>query len=223
MKIGFITDIHELSGPLNKAISLAEKSGCDELACLGDIIGFDPLYHYGRSKINAGETVRMVQENFKWVVAGNHDNEYQEKTKLFTDYEQEFLSGLPDFIELEFGKTRIILSHYLFPDYTGSSMVFIRHQHQLDLMYDHFITENFQFAFCGHDHPTGVGFGYPKKSKWIHQFKKAIHYMPFNRYILDSQMTCCLLPPLATINAPPGLSIWDTNSKVLDVISLNHL
>jgi predicted phosphodiesterase len=73
MKIGIITDIHENVTMLEAVLRLAEAHGCDELACLGDIAGYDRRfysYHFTRS---AKRCVDLVRSNCRWVVAGNHD------------------------------------------------------------------------------------------------------------------------------------------------------
>jgi predicted phosphodiesterase len=73
MKIGIITDIHENAFMLRNVLELAERHGCNELACLGDIVGYDSrFYGYGQER-SARECTRLVKANCKWIVAGNHD------------------------------------------------------------------------------------------------------------------------------------------------------
>jgi len=73
MKLGIISDIHEDVENLKKALNVLEKSSCDEIVCLGDIIGF--CVHYNRYAHNrdAKECLRLVKQNCKYVVIGNHD------------------------------------------------------------------------------------------------------------------------------------------------------
>jgi predicted phosphodiesterase len=73
MKIGIITDIHENAPMLRKVIDLAEKHGCDELACLGDIVGYDSRFYGYQKERSARECVKLVKASCKWIVAGNHD------------------------------------------------------------------------------------------------------------------------------------------------------
>jgi len=74
MKLGLISDIHEDIISLAKALRMLEKAGCNEIACLGDIVGFStPFYTYHNTR-NANECIRLVSENAKYVVAGNHDH-----------------------------------------------------------------------------------------------------------------------------------------------------
>jgi len=73
MRIGILTDIHENSDLLVNALKTAEVSGCNELLCLGDIVGFDIRFYRYDLKRSASECVRLIKSNCKWVVAGNHD------------------------------------------------------------------------------------------------------------------------------------------------------
>lgn len=72
MKIGIITDIHENILMLREALRLADLNKCDELACLGDIIGFDTRF-YRYDDHSAKECLDLVKSNCRWIVAGNHD------------------------------------------------------------------------------------------------------------------------------------------------------
>ena len=218
MKIGLITDIHELAGSLKKALMLAETMRCDELACLGDIIGFDPdLYPAGEGR-SASECVRLIKENCKWVVAGNHDREQPVADHDLRNPDREYLRDLPDYLIIQAGPAPILISHYLYPDFTGSSMVFVRRLNQLERMFTFLNESGIHLAFAGHDHPAGVGFGYPEAGRWTNRIRRAFHYLPFHQYELDSQRMVCLLPAVAARSARPGFTVWDTENRTLDVI-----
>jgi predicted phosphodiesterase len=73
MKIAIISDIHEDYMSLMKAARIILKQGCNEVICLGDIVGFSvPYYHYFETR-DASACVKWVKEHCKYVVAGNHD------------------------------------------------------------------------------------------------------------------------------------------------------
>ncbi|MBW6500994.1 MAG: metallophosphatase family protein [Bacteroidales bacterium] len=56
MRIGIITDIHENTATLTEALRLASLNKCDEIACLGDIVGFEyPDF--------TGSTTQYVERN----------------------------------------------------------------------------------------------------------------------------------------------------------------
>ena len=73
MKFGIVSDIHEDIERLTEALSAIEKRKCDEVICLGDIIGFTyPNFGFFDTR-NASECIRLVKENCRYIVAGNHD------------------------------------------------------------------------------------------------------------------------------------------------------
>ncbi len=74
MRLAIISDIHEDVVNLTKALRMIEKANCDEIICLGDIVGFSvPYYKYIETR-NANRCISLISENVKYVVAGNHDH-----------------------------------------------------------------------------------------------------------------------------------------------------
>lgn len=73
MRIGIITDIHENVKMLQRALEIASMNKCDELVCLGDITGFDKRFYRYNYTRSASGCIKLIRENFRWIVAGNHD------------------------------------------------------------------------------------------------------------------------------------------------------
>lgn len=73
MKLAIIGDIHEDIVSLKKALRLIEKRACDEIACMGDIVGFSYPYYGHFATRNATACVQAVKSNCKFSVVGNHD------------------------------------------------------------------------------------------------------------------------------------------------------
>ncbi|OFY23243.1 MAG: hypothetical protein A2W98_02480 [Bacteroidetes bacterium GWF2_33_38] len=83
MKIAIISDIHEDITRLEMAFRLIDKKKCDEIICLGDIVGFSDIYYNYSSTKNASECIRLIRENCKIVLAGNHDLYAIQKTPIY--------------------------------------------------------------------------------------------------------------------------------------------
>lgn len=73
MKIGIFSDIHENVNMLEKALRLAEVHQCDDLVCLGDIVGYDQRFYAYLNNRNAKACLNLIRSNCRWIVAGNHD------------------------------------------------------------------------------------------------------------------------------------------------------
>jgi len=223
MRLGLVTDIHELAGSLGLVLKEAELRGCDEIACLGDIMGWEPDLYPSGFKSNPNETIQMVRTTCKWCVSGNHDSEALLTRTDLTDENRSFLASLPGYQIIKPVRDHVLLSHYLYPDFTGSSMVFIRRLSQLDELTNFFQSNSVQLAFAGHDHPSGAGFGYPSVPKWFNRFRKAFHYFPYGRYDLDGESVVCLVPAVATRSGRAGFAIWDTTDHWFEAIQIHSI
>lgn len=74
MKLAFISDIHEDIEYLSIALKKIEKLRCDEIACLGDIVGFSVPHYKHYDTRNANACINLIAQNCKYAVAGNHDH-----------------------------------------------------------------------------------------------------------------------------------------------------
>jgi len=73
MKIGLISDIHEDILSLEQAFRFFSSEKCDQIFCLGDIVGFAlPFFKYIETR-NANECINLIKKNCDETVIGNHD------------------------------------------------------------------------------------------------------------------------------------------------------
>lgn len=86
MLIAFISDIHEDSKKLNKALSKINSLGCNFIVCLGDIIGFSVPFYKHISERNASECIELVTQSCKYVIAGNHEHFAIRKLPIHNPY-----------------------------------------------------------------------------------------------------------------------------------------
>lgn len=84
MKIALISDIHEDVVSLEKALKAIDRENCNEIFCLGDILGFSELYYQHISSRNASECIRLIKQNCSIVLLGNHDLNAIKKIPHFT-------------------------------------------------------------------------------------------------------------------------------------------
>lgn len=73
MKLGIISGVHEDVLHLSRALDEMKDAGCDEIICLGDIVGWSPKYYGYPDTRDANAAVKLIRENCKYSVIGNHD------------------------------------------------------------------------------------------------------------------------------------------------------
>ncbi|MBU0765141.1 MAG: metallophosphoesterase family protein [Bacteroidetes bacterium] len=247
MKLGILSDIHEDVVGLEKALKLLEKKGCDEIACLGDIVGFSDMYYPFRETCNAAECIRLVRENCRYSLAGNHDLFVAKKIPEYTagfnypenwyqltlserlimadrkvwDYLGEpepdldekslhYLKELPEYLVIETERKKLFLSHFNYPDLTGS-----RKKYPSSPLH---LIGHFRFAekhgctvsFSGHGHYVGL----------LTAGKLQFRERPFGVYDLRGRTYFIGAPCVAEGRKESGVMIFDTGSFSVESISI---
>jgi predicted phosphodiesterase len=254
MRIGIVTDIHENTAMLSEALRQASVYKCDEIVCLGDIVGFDHRFYTYTPLHSAKGCLDLVRSSCRWIVPGNHDLfaakrvpsytngfEYPEnwfsmdledrrrisRGRIWTydgetpnDLEEEdliFLRSLPEYIILPFSGADCLFSHYIYPDFTGSTTQYIERNNHLTPLWDFLDRNKIIYSFSGHSHNHFAGLAY----RGGRSFFKAIHSVPSQTINLGNEMVLILLPPVAGEKGRTGFSIIDSDSLKLEIIAIN--
>jgi predicted phosphodiesterase len=248
MKVGFVSDIHEDIVSLEKAILEIEKKGCDEIVCLGDMIGFNvPDFGYLETR-SARKCIDIIKSNCKYVVAGNHDlyfikripefnagfeypenwydmdyderktlasdqvwlNEEIELNPLIGEKHMSFLRNIPECTIADFEGRMVFLSHYLYPDYSGSHTQYYHNFGPVKPHLEKIKESKCKIGFSGHKHIEGIiSFNEKKQS-----------FYPFGQYQLNNEVQWIVGPCIANGRNASGYLIFDTERLILDVIAL---
>lgn len=252
MKIGIITDIHENTRMLEEALRQIEVNKCQEVACLGDIVGYDRRFYRYEDYRSGKECLELVRKNCRWITTGNHDlfaarilpsysngftypenwfsldtgqRKIESSGKVWcyegdspndlSDKEIEYLRSLPEFITTREPGIPCLFSHYLAPDYTGSTTVYIERAGQMDLHWEVLGKNSVTYSFAGHSHNHLTGFAYRTTGKYM----KAFHSFHGESFNIGKEMTAVILPPLSGEKGRSGFSILDTDSLMLQIIT----
>ncbi|HOH99701.1 MAG TPA: metallophosphoesterase family protein [Bacteroidales bacterium] len=251
MKIALITDIHEHNLTLENILRQAEMKGCDEVACLGDIVGLDTRFHHKPAQRSARRSLELIRTHCRWVVAGNHDlyaakripqhaNGFefpatwfemsaQERKKVsrgkvwtfehevdndLDDQDIAYIHSLPEFLVLNENGQKLLFSHYLYPDFTGSTTQYMERHHHLQDLWQFMTQQGLLYAFCGHAHTSFPEFAFPGRRSIF----KAIHPIPSESIFLDNKTAAILLPPVSGSAGKAGFSILDTQNRHLHIV-----
>ncbi len=247
MKIALITDIHEDYISLKQAIKQIEKCGCEEIICLGDICGYSIPYYTYNNERNASACVKLIKDNCKHVVIGNHDLyairkvpensfsfkfpkdwyklNYFERYALSDDkvwlYEEneltalldlddiDYLESLPEFINADFDDINLFISHYIYPDLTGSLKKFLYEPEDFKNHYKFTRKDANTICAFGHMHPQGL--------LYLNNFDMKISR---KKIIIDSSIVGISGPCISQNERFNGFTILDTKNKTVEPIYL---
>jgi len=248
MKLGIISDIHEDHLSLLKAMKILNKKQCDEIICLGDIVGFSvPFYKYYNSR-NANECVSIVKANCKISVIGNHDlfaiRKTPSKAKTFMFPK--------NWYELEFDERKEISQYkiWLYEESELSAMLnknskqyllqlpesVVAKYEKLNILFTHYLSpditgstkwfisdasdfqEHLQFI---EESNCSYGFvGHAHIDGCLIVDNEKIKVRNFDSFTLKNKLQTVALPCIARGKHLNGLLIFDTNSLQLEIVSL---
>jgi predicted phosphodiesterase len=248
MKIGILSDIHEDGERLNEVLVAMEKRGISEIACLGDIVGFDILHYRYLSTRNAAYCLDQVRANCRWVVAGNHDLfairklpdvngcfpfpenwyqldfaerkqlgrqqvwlfENQELPTLLAGKDLEYLHSLPLFLAVELAGKRILFSHAVFPDLSGSLTWRPKNYWDFQSHFQLLKEQGCRLGISGHLHPNGMGRADAQR----------FDFLRFRTYKIFPDLLQYICPCTASTSSKNGFLVFDTANMTMEAVAL---
>lgn len=248
MKIAFISDIHEDIVSLKLAIEQISKLNCDEIICLGDIVGFQPeFYPYSDSR-NASECLSIVKSNCSVIIAGNHDlfptKRIPEISGRFKFPENWYELSAEERIKHSKGKIWQYDEMDIDTNLSESDLNF------LASLPEYVVKEidgiNFMFTHFLYPDITGVSMFHLKKSNETNEHfdfmtenncqigfsghfhipgcvlatKTKLKFKRFGRYKLNQKAHWIVSPCIADGNGRNGFMVFDTKTLKLEVIGL---
>ncbi len=248
MRIGFLADIHEDHTSLLEAITVCEKNNCDEIVCLGDIVGFTlPFSKYINSR-DANRCISIIQNTCKSVVAGNHDLYAVRRIPAFSNgfhyesnwYELDYTirsklsknkiwlyedSELPNILSAESVSYLLSLPEFMIQTYDGMNIMF-SHFHYPNLSGSSIgfprgakqLQKHFQFM-SEHQCSIGIsGHGHPEGVAISDQ--QTMNFYTFGSYELPRDRVWIVCPCIANTTRLNGVVILDLFARVLEIIPL---
>ncbi|MFH2094242.1 MAG: metallophosphoesterase [Bacteroidota bacterium] len=128
-----------------------------------------------------------------------------------SDELKEYLASLPEFIILSLSGIKISLSHYFYPDLTGSTVFFPSRAKQLNGHFKFMKDHSADISFSGHGHYEGL---FRASEKRIHLVRKGVH-------AVGNFPVAFSIPCIARGKQKNGICIFDTNERTIETIILS--
>jgi len=251
MKLAFISDIHEDYRSLQTAFKLIEKTNCDQVVCLGDIVGFSFQFQQSLGRRNADACLEMVKDQCRAVVAGNHDLFAAGRLPAYAAG-FEYPEGWHDLGH----EQRVRLSRNRVWIYDDMDRRAVRSPASMDFLLslpEFLIVEHpgQKFLFSHFNYPdfSGSTTGAPRKPKDLADHfefmdrtncgisisghghpegvlsgdRRSIRLRPFGSYCLKQEAQWLVCPCIANSSRPSGFMAFDTETRLLDIMPLNEM
>lgn len=128
----------------------------------------------------------------------------------YSDNDKDFILSLPEFIFTTIDEKKILLSHYIYPDFTGSSTRSITDKKLINKHISFMAENNCQLSFFGHSHAEG---------NWIIQedFFKRKRGINLDK---NNKTTGIGLPCIVKGRNNPGVSTYNSTSGAVESFRL---
>ena len=165
----------------------------------------NPGFKYPNNWYDLSDDERVAQaKNLIWAYVPH------ELPNNLSEQQKELIRSLPEFKIIESAEKKILLSHYLFPDLTGSGTVL---PPTAEILNSHMVFMNQQkadWALYGHCHPEGLSMSTGGAETHIN----------FNRTISLNEYPILGIPCVANGSNTPGVAVLDTSTVSIKSISI---
>jgi predicted phosphodiesterase len=220
-KVVCLGDIVGFAIPFYKNIFERNADACIKLIienCSISVVGNHDLYAIRKVPINkAGydypenwysldyETRSALSRNKIWLY------EDSEVPCTLSDESREYLNGLPEFTTTELGAKRTFVSHFCYPDFTGSHIHFPAQAFHLKKHFKFVSEYGCDISFSGHGHPEGCLLTNTEK----------ISNPGFGIHKLTDDVSWIVAPPVARTSRKNGVMIFDSDSMQINLIPIS--
>lgn len=163
--------------------------------------GFD----YGDNWYNLDYEIRAGKSrNRIWLYEDNEIRSY------LSDASKEFLNSLNEIEVFDSGDLKILISHFCYPDFSGSAIFFPGEVFHLEKHFNFMNEKKCRISFSGHGHPEGV----------IMVTEERFASLKFGLRMLNEGIQWIVVPCVARTTRENGVLVLDTTSMEFRSLSL---
>lgn len=129
--------------------------------------------------------------------------------------ETDFLRKIPELEIIDAGN-KIMFSHYIYPDLTGSTTFYADRKKQLEKHWEFMEKQDVTVSFTGHTHSNMAGFAYMRNSF----FSEAFSPLPDSTFKIGTERVIVALPPLSGEKGKKGFAVFDTETSELEIVRI---
>ncbi len=148
----------------------------------------------------------------------NYSDDYP---SIINEKEFHYLNSLPEFIVKECDGISFLLSHFLYPNFSGYVSTFYGEEKRIKdhLIYQH--ENSCNLSICGHMHIEGLGIYYDSQDGFFSKLFDSFRYYSYGEKKLKNKNCCVTIPALADNGQVNGFAVFDTQNYSINAISLN--
>ncbi len=132
--------------------------------------------------------------------------EKDELNHLYAKSDIDFLQTIPEFVVLNTNGENVFLSHYIYPNISGSDQGFYSRADEFELHKVFMKKHKCNFSFAGHRHYLGL---------YIASNNKIIEKR-FDRKYLMQEDSCVLIPPIVGNSFGNGFCVFDSVNQTVE-------
>ncbi len=197
----------------NKCVELV-KSNCShivagnhDLYALKKIPEFSAGFDYGDNWYALSyERRSKLARNRIWLY------EDTEIPSNLSDESIDFLKGLDEYQALHFDKMNIFISHFCYPDFSGSSIFTPSQPFHLAMHFEFTQNLNCKISISGHGHPEGC----------VVTDEEKISLLNFGDHKINNDPSWIVVPCVANTSRKNGILLFDTINYLIKTIQLNN-
>jgi predicted phosphodiesterase len=183
----------------------AVVAGNHDLYAVRKVPDYKAGFDYGDNWYGLDYETRAVKSRNKvWLY---EDNEIRSE---LSDSAKEYLGALKELDVVECGSMSIFISHFCYPDFTGSALYFPGDSSHLQKHFEFVKKRNCHLSVSGHGHPAGA----------LMATEEKFMFLQFGAHSLAEGMQWIVVPCVARTTRTNGVMVLDTALMEFEVLSL---